>query len=209
MPARTPIARVGSPTGFSLATSDPTTAGRQKAKAGRSRAGNSCGGPWPLALHRRHLRRLHAHVLHLQRLHLRDRLGLTLLFIAHDLSVVRYVSTRVAVMYLGRIVEIAPTAAVFGHARHPYTQGLLLAAPDIDPEHVSTYVAMRGEPPSPLKPPSGCAFHTRCYLATDRCRTEAPLLQDLAGGHHVACHYQETAIGPVAWEARQRSLERT
>ena len=126
-------------------------------------------------------------------LELRERLGLTLLFITHDLSVVRYVSTRVAVMYLGRIVEIAPTATLFREARHPYTQGLLLAAPNLDPEAGSATVAMRGEPPSPLRPPSGCAFHARCHLATGICRTSPPPLQYRSGSHGIACHHHEKA----------------
>ncbi len=130
-------------------------------------------------------------------LDLRDRLGLTLLLIAHDLSVVRYVSTRVAVMYLGRIVEIAPRREIFGRPRHPYTQGLLAAAPRPDPARRSTAVAIGGEPPSPLDPPSGCRFHTRCPLADARCSADTPEMQDVGGGHLVACHRHELA-------ARQR-----
>ena len=130
-------------------------------------------------------------------LDLRERLGLTLLFITHDLSVVRYISTRVAVMYLGRIVEIAPTDTLFREARHPYTQGLLLAAPRLDPEAGLPPPAMRGEPPSPLRPPGGCAFHARCYLATEICRTSPPPLQHRSDGHGVACHHHEKAARPV------------
>jgi oligopeptide/dipeptide ABC transporter ATP-binding protein len=123
---------------------------------------------------------------------LRDRLGLTLLLIAHDLSVVRYVSTRVGVMYLGRLVELAPRDTLFSAPRHPYTQGLLRAAPRPDPSRRSTAVAIRGEPPSPLNPPPGCAFHTRCPLADARCRTEAPALAP-AGATLVACHHHARA----------------
>jgi oligopeptide transport system ATP-binding protein len=128
-------------------------------------------------------------------LDLRDRLDLTLFFIAHDLSVVQYVSTRVGVMYLGRIVEVAPRRALFTAPRHPYTQGLLRAAPRPDPGRRSTTVAIGGEPPSPLNPPPGCHFHTRCPLATDVCRVERPLLAGVGDGHIVACHHHATAAG--------------
>ena len=129
-------------------------------------------------------------------LELKAQLGLTLLFIAHDLSVVQYISTRVGVMYLGKIVEIAPRKMLFAHPRHPYTQGLLLAAPQPDPFHHTTHVAIEGELPSPLNPPPGCRFHTRCYLASARCREEEPLLQEIGGGQSVACHHQELAVWP-------------
>jgi oligopeptide/dipeptide ABC transporter ATP-binding protein len=127
---------------------------------------------------------------------LKDQLGLTMLFIAHDLSVVQYISTRVGVMYLGKIVEVAPRKALFAHPRHPYTQGLLLAAPQPDPLHRTTRVAIEGEPPSPLHPPPGCRFHTRCPLASTRCRTEEPPLDDIGGGHLVACHHHAEAQWP-------------
>jgi len=126
-------------------------------------------------------------------LDLRDRLGLTLLLIAHDLSVVRYVSTRVGVMYLGRIVEIAPRNAIFSAPRHPYTQGLLAAAPRPDPSYRSEQVAIRGEPPSPLDPPPGCAFHLRCPLADSICRREPPPPEDIGNGHVVRCHHHDKA----------------
>jgi oligopeptide/dipeptide ABC transporter ATP-binding protein len=129
---------------------------------------------------------------------LKDQLGLTMLFIAHDLSVVQYISTRVGVMYLGKIVELAPRKALFAHPRHPYTQGLLLAAPQPDPLHRTTRVAVEGEPPSPLHPPPGCRFHTRCALASERCRREEPLLADIGGGHFVACHHQDQVSWPPA-----------
>jgi oligopeptide/dipeptide ABC transporter ATP-binding protein len=127
-------------------------------------------------------------------LDLRDRLGLTMLFITHNLSLVRYVSDRVGVTYLGRIVELAPTGSLFASARHPYTQGLLRAAPRPDPDHASTQVAIRGEPPSPLRPPPGCRFHTRCPLATEICRTAAPPLAAVDGAHLVACHHHDLAL---------------
>jgi peptide/nickel transport system ATP-binding protein len=129
-------------------------------------------------------------------LELKEKLGLTLLFIAHDLSVVQYISTRVGVMYLGKLVELAPRRTLFMEPRHPYTQGLLLAAPQPDPNHKSTRIALEGEPPSPLNPPPGCRFHTRCYLADARCRTEVPPLQALGGGHAVACHHHAQATWP-------------
>jgi oligopeptide/dipeptide ABC transporter ATP-binding protein len=128
-------------------------------------------------------------------LDLRERFDLTMLFIAHDLAVVRYVSTRVGVMYLGRIVEIGSRRALFGAPRHPYTQGLLRAAPRPDPGRRSDTVAIGGEPPSPLDPPPGCHFHTRCPIATDRCRAERPALVPVSADQSVACHHHETAAG--------------
>jgi oligopeptide/dipeptide ABC transporter ATP-binding protein len=130
-------------------------------------------------------------------LDLRDRLDLTILFIAHDLSVVRYVSTRVGVMYLGRIVELASRREIFARPRHPYTQGLLRAAPRPDPARRSSAVAIAGEPPSALDPPPGCHFHTRCPLASDICRTQRPPLAAISTGHLVACHHHAAAA--AAW----------
>jgi oligopeptide/dipeptide ABC transporter ATP-binding protein len=124
---------------------------------------------------------------------LRDRLGLTILFIAHDLSVVRYLSDSVGVMYLGRIVELGTKAQIYGRALHPYTQALLRAAPRPDPAHRSTRAAIGGEPPSPLRPPPGCHFHTRCLRATDRCKVDAPALVPQPGGQLVACHHPHPA----------------
>ncbi len=126
-------------------------------------------------------------------LDLRERLGLTLLFIAHDLSVVRYLSDRVGVMYLGRIVEVGSRDQLFSAPRHPYTRALLSAAPRPDPNHRATIAAITGEPPSPLNPPSGCHFHTRCPLATDLCRSVAPLPELVAPGHEVRCHHHDHA----------------
>jgi len=122
-------------------------------------------------------------------LDLRDRLGLTLLFIAHDLSVVRYLSDRVGVMYLGRIVETGSRDQIFGAARHPYTQALLRAAPRPDPGRRGGAAALVGEPPSPLDPPPGCHFHTRCPRATDICRRLVPPPETVATGHVVRCHH--------------------
>jgi oligopeptide transport system ATP-binding protein len=119
---------------------------------------------------------------------LQERLHLTLLFITHDLRLVRYVSHRVVVMYLGRVVEMAPTETLFARAAHPYTRALLAAAPTMDPRKRKTTPAIGGEPPSPINRPSGCPFRTRCPLATERCVVEDPQLRAWAEGHTVACH---------------------
>ena len=121
-------------------------------------------------------------------LELQERLGLTVLFIAHDLRLVRHISHRVAVMYLGAIVELAETERLFTTPAHPYTAALLKAAPELDPARRTVVDAVRGELPSPLAIPSGCPFHPRCPIAIDRCRVEVPLLRELAPGHIAACH---------------------
>jgi oligopeptide/dipeptide ABC transporter ATP-binding protein len=121
-------------------------------------------------------------------LELQERLGLTVLFIAHDLRLVRHISHRVAVMYLGAIVELAETERLFTAPAHPYTAALLKAAPELDPARRSVVDAVRGELPSPLAIPSGCPFHPRCPIAIDRCRIERPELRELAAGHIAACH---------------------
>jgi peptide/nickel transport system ATP-binding protein len=120
---------------------------------------------------------------------LQQKLGLTYLFIAHDLAVVRHISTRVAVMYLGRIVELAESSELFANPKHPYTQALLAAAPIPDPviERQRPRKIITGELPSPLNPPSGCVFHPRCPLATEDCKKAVPAQRDLAPGHLVAC----------------------
>ena len=121
---------------------------------------------------------------------LQQRLGLAYVFIAHDLAVVRHISDRIAVMYLGRIVEIAGREALYKRPLHPYTQALLAAVPIPDPEIEAArpQIAITGEVPSALNPPPGCRFHTRCRLAEARCRVEAPELRDAGGGQGVACH---------------------
>ncbi|SDY77545.1 ABC transporter ATP-binding protein [Citreimonas salinaria] len=124
---------------------------------------------------------------------LRDRLGLTLVVIAHDLAVIRHMSDRVAVMYLGSVVEEGGTDDIFARPRHPYTRALLSAIPVAEYGRTRQQIPLEGEMPSPLDPPSGCRFHTRCPFARDACKTEAPVLRatDTAPGHRAACHFFE------------------
>jgi oligopeptide/dipeptide ABC transporter ATP-binding protein len=120
-------------------------------------------------------------------LDLQDRLGMAYLFVAHDLSIVKHVSHRVAVMYVGRIVEIAPTASLFAVPRHPYTEALLSAVPVPDPRRRAQRIVLEGDVADPSDPPPGCHFHPRCRYATGRCRVETPELTELAPGHAVRC----------------------
>jgi len=119
---------------------------------------------------------------------LQAQLALTYLFVAHDLSVVKHVSDRVAVMYVGRIVEMAPTEPLFTTPRHPYTEALLSAVPKADPRLRARRIVLEGEVADPAHPPPGCHFHPRCPYVVDRCRAETPALEPIGPGHHVACH---------------------
>jgi oligopeptide/dipeptide ABC transporter ATP-binding protein len=120
---------------------------------------------------------------------LQRRLGLTYLFVAHDLAVVEHISDRVAVMYLGRIVEVADAASLYASPRHPYTVALLSAIPVPDPDRPRERVVLEGDVPSPVHPPAGCRFHPRCPMARERCRREDPELLQVAPGHLSACHF--------------------
>ena len=117
----------------------------------------------------------------------REQRALTYLFITHDLAVVEHFGTRVAVMYLGTICEVAPTQKLFNNPRHPYTQALLSAIPRLD-EKRPNYIKLKGEVPTPINLPDGCVFHGRCPYANPRCRHEIPILQDFGEAGHVACH---------------------
>jgi peptide/nickel transport system ATP-binding protein len=119
---------------------------------------------------------------------LQEQLGLTFLFISHDLSVVAHICDHVAVMYLGTLVESAPTRKLFDNPSHPYTKALLSAIPSLDPDDRGKSQKLDGEIPSPANPPPGCKFHTRCPLAEERCRTEVPQWRELSKDHYAACH---------------------
>ena len=122
---------------------------------------------------------------------LQKEFGLSYLFVAHDLAVVEHISHRVAVMYLGRIVELADTASLFERPQHPYTVALLSAVPVPDPRSARKRIILSGDVPSPVDPPPGCRFHTRCPLAEARCRVEVPVMKEVAPGHFAACHLRE------------------
>ena len=122
---------------------------------------------------------------------LQDELGLAYLFVSHDLAVVEHIGHRIAVMYLGRIVELADNASLFGEPLHPYSEALLAAAPLPDPEAPRERLVLQGDVPSPMTPPPGCHFHTRCPLAHDRCRVESPPLQEVRPMRWVACHLRQ------------------
>jgi peptide/nickel transport system ATP-binding protein len=122
---------------------------------------------------------------------LQRELGLALLFISHDLAIVEHISHRVAVMYLGRIVELADKRALFARPQHPYTEALLSAVPVPDPTVQSKRIILQGDLPSPINPPAGCHFHTRCRYAEARCRMESPRMREVAPGHLAACHLRE------------------
>jgi len=124
---------------------------------------------------------------------LQKELGLTYLFIAHDLKVVEHISTRVAVMYLGKVVEMSAAEELYGDPKHPYTKALLSAIPIPDPNYKKERTILRGDVPSPINPPAGCFFHPRCPVAQDRCRVDSPALRDLgkpgSGQHDASCHF--------------------
>ena len=122
---------------------------------------------------------------------LQKEFNLTYLFISHDLSVVEYISDKVGVMYLGKMVEFAETKELFSHPMHPYTESLLSAVPVADPTQQMDRIPLEGEIPNPANPPSGCFFHTRCRYCTEKCRQEAPEYKEMEPGHFVACHRAE------------------
>ena len=122
---------------------------------------------------------------------LQGKLGLTYLFISHDLSVVAHMSNRIAVMYLGKVIELAPAMVFLNDARHPYTQALIASIPIPDPKMRKERKGIEGEVPSPIDPPKGCRFHPRCAISGEICKTEEPELIDIGGGHFVACHMRK------------------
>jgi oligopeptide/dipeptide ABC transporter ATP-binding protein len=128
---------------------------------------------------------------------LQEQLNLTYLFVTHHLLVVKYISHRLAVMYLGKIAEIAETDTLFTHPRHPYTYALLSGIPVPDVEHKPKRIVLTGDVPSPINPPSGCRFHTRCPFLIDRCREEEPLLEIVEGNHKAACHRKHETKGLI------------
>ncbi len=136
---------------------------------------------------------------------LQDEMGLSYIFVAHDLSVVRHVSDRIAVMYLGKLMELSPAAELYAKPIHPYTSALLAAIPIPDPNENRSRdrPVVAGEPPSPINPPAGCRFHTRCPRATDICQRVEPQLTEYAGGHLAACHHPQNVTGEELRAARR------
>lgn len=122
---------------------------------------------------------------------LQEKFHLTYLFITHDLSVVKHISDRVAVMYLGKIVELAPSEELFGNPKHPYSEALISAVPVPDPDYEADRILLEGDIPSPVDPPRGCHFHTRCKYAEDLCRNEPPLIRKIGAEHFVSCHFAD------------------
>jgi oligopeptide/dipeptide ABC transporter ATP-binding protein len=142
---------------------------------------------------------------------LKKELGITMLFIAHGLNVVRHISDRVGVMYLGKLVELSETDNIFDSPTHPYTAALLSTVPEADPRIKKERIVLKGEVPSPANPPSGCRFRTRCPLATDRCQNEAPTFLEIRSGHYVSCHYPlekgQTLKEAIATRERKESVD--
>ncbi|MDA8346227.1 MAG: ABC transporter ATP-binding protein [Thermaerobacter sp.] len=128
---------------------------------------------------------------------LQEKFGLTYVFIAHGLNVVKHMSTRVGVMYLGKIVELADSKDLFAHPQHPYTEALMSAIPVPNPDLKRERIVLEGDVPSPVNPPKGCRFHTRCPYAQEICRQEEPPLIDLGGGHMTACHFRQVMDAPL------------
>ena len=122
---------------------------------------------------------------------LQKELGVSFLFIAHGMAVVKHISDRAAVMYLGKIVEVADSAELFDNCRHPYTQALISSVPDANPHFQRERIILEGEVPNPIDPPSGCRFHTRCNRCMERCKHEEPELRDIGNGHQVACFLEQ------------------
>jgi peptide/nickel transport system ATP-binding protein len=135
-------------------------------------------------------------------LDLKDEFGLTYLFISHDLNVVRFISDRVMVMYLGQVVEIGDSEALFQDPRHPYTKALLSSIPSMDPDHRTEVPPLAGDPPNPINPPSGCRFHPRCAMAQPVCSQRVPALTAGGGAHPVACLMYEPGSGHSAAPAK-------
>jgi peptide/nickel transport system ATP-binding protein len=123
---------------------------------------------------------------------LQGEFGLTYLFIAHDLSVIKHISNRVAVMYLGKIVELVKTEELFSNPKHPYTEALMSAVPAPDPDYYVQEIILTGDVPSPVNPPSGCYFHPRCRYAREICKTEPPVYREVGGEHFVTCHFADS-----------------
>jgi peptide/nickel transport system ATP-binding protein len=137
---------------------------------------------------------------------MKARYNLTLVFIAHDLAVVKNISDRVAVMYLGKMCEIAPSDTLYAEPAHPYTNALLASIPKPDPGSTPSDFALKGELPSPISPPSGCRFRTRCPRAEERCTEEEPLMRQVGKDHFVACHFPH--VGGVAPATAAVKVER-
>ena len=126
---------------------------------------------------------------------LQEQYGVSYLFIAHGMAAVKHISSRVGVMYLGKLVEVAPADEIFERCMHPYTRALMSSIPIPDPFYEKKRIVLRGEVPNPIDPPSGCKFHTRCERACERCKTEEPALREITPGHFAACHFAGEAAG--------------